>query len=166
LVSQGIEKLEAAISALSRLMGSKALVGMSDKVGQFLEDIRQGKHLEGLLKWTFGFEATQAQVAEMLQVDGLKVDALDEGSKALSELSVMFKQNMGIARSLAVGVTTAGTVLYWIPGIGTKATLLAASIDVLVLASIFLIGKDYTDHGDLLRRVRGIRDIAGEVQSA
>jgi hypothetical protein len=166
LISQGVEKLVAAINALTRLMGNKALAGIKDKVGQFLQDAQKGKPLQELLKWAFGVETAQSHVAEVLQMEGLKLESLDEGSTALKRLPAMFKENMGIVTSLAFAVTLTGTLLSVVPAIGANAVLVAASIDVLILASIILIGRDYTDSGDMLRRVRGVREIVDEVRSA
>jgi hypothetical protein len=167
LFKRGIKKLMAAIAALTRLMGSKALAGIKDEVKQFWEDAQKNKPIDRLLGWAIGVEAARVHVTEVLAADGLGQEALGKGSIEMGKLPAMFKGNMEIAGSMAVAVTFTGTLVAWLaPGIGGSVLLIAALIDVLILASIILMGRDYTDSGDILSRVHGVCGIADGVRPA
>jgi len=164
LFRQGVEKLEGAIDALIRLLGSEALAQIKAKVEEIWQKVKEGEYVAQTLKWAFGVEATRTHIAEILGSEGLERAALDEASNALSQLVIKFKENMAMAQGLTSAVTLAGTLLVLTPLAGPELALVTASAYVLILAAVVLIGMDYADSGRILQRVRGVGEIANSVR--
>jgi hypothetical protein len=164
LFRQGVEKLEGAIDALIRLLGSEVLAQIKAKVEEIWQKVKKGEYIAQTLKWAFGVEATRTHIAEILGSEGLERAALDEASNALSQLVIKFKENMAMAQGLTSAVTLAGTLLALTPLAGPELALVTASAYVLILAAVVLIGMDYADSGRILQRVRGVGEIADSVR--
>jgi hypothetical protein len=159
LFKQGVKKLQDAVNALLRLLGDDVVQKIKTQVNKVWSGLKDGKYVAGPLEWSFGVEETKKQIQDILKSDKLNQESLDEGSNALAKLKVAFKENMGLLSGVAAAVSLAGTLLFFIPAIGPYAALTAASINLLILGAVILIGMDYTDSGILLRRVRGVREI-------
>jgi len=166
LFRQGVEKLEGAIDALIRLLGSEALAQIKAKVEEVWRKVQEGEYVAQALEWAFGVEATRTHIAEILHSEGLKPEALDEASNALDRLAIKFEENMAMVQGLMSAVTLAGTVLALTPLAGPELALLTASAYVLILAAVILIGMDYADSGRILQRVPGVGEIASSVRPA
>jgi hypothetical protein len=72
---------------------------------------------------------------------------------------------MELARGLVAAVTLAGTILALTPLVGLGLALAVASTYLVILASVILLGMDYADSGLVLRRVRGVGEIASSLHS-
>ncbi len=159
LFKQGVELLSSAIDSLTRLFGNDLIGKVKEQVAKIWEDLKGGKYVAGPIAWAFGIDAAREEIAQILKSESLKQTALDEASNAFTQLGVAFKENMGLLQGIAGAVAVAGALLFWIPGLGPNLTLVAASIYLVILGAVVLIGRDYTDSGPL-QRVRGIREVA------
>jgi hypothetical protein len=157
LLRQGIEKLESAVAALMRLLGSDALKAIREKVERIWTKAREGELLSRLLRNALHIDHTQSFVDEILAAGNIARDALNRGSTALVKLSKDFEAKMASARTLISGATFATSVLLLSP-MAPQAALFAASLQVIIFAAVVLIALDYTDTGTL-RWVRGVRDV-------
>jgi hypothetical protein len=163
LFNQGIDKLQSAIDALLRLLGSDLLKKVKAQVEKIWNDLKDGKYVSEPLEWAFGIEETRKEIEAVLLYQGLNEETLDEACKSVAELRIAFKETMGMLSGVVSAVSLAGTLLFMIPGIGQPLALTAASIYVVVLGTVVLIGMDYTDSGILLKRVRGVREIVKDL---
>jgi hypothetical protein len=163
LTRRGIEKLERAIDALFKLLGNDALAKIKEKVEKIWQDVKKGKYVAECIQWTFGIEATRTYIEDILRSEGLSLKVTDGASKELTQLIIKFKETMAMARGIVAAVTLAGAVLIAIPMLGTNLVLLMAFAYLMIFATVILIGMDYADSGTVLRRVRGVREIAKSI---
>jgi hypothetical protein len=160
LFRRGVRKLESAINALLRLLGEDLLKKVKEQVEKLWEGLKGGKYVSGPLEFAFSVKATSDRIDEILARDGLKLEALDDASNALARLKQAFKENMEILSAVVTTISLVGTFLLLIPAIGAQVALIAASANAMILGAVVLIGMDYTDSGILLKRVRGVKEIA------
>jgi hypothetical protein len=158
LYSIGISKLEGAINALIRMLGSEALAKTKDKVAEILNAAREGNLVDRLLEMAFGIQTTKALIDEKMRSRNLNKDELDKASEELAQLKVKFKEKMEMMKRITSAVVLGGILLT--PFVGPNAVLAAASAHVIILAGVVLIGMDYTDSGCILNQVRGVGEIA------
>lgn len=161
LIRAGIEKLKGAINALLQLLGNDALQKVKAEIEKFWKSVKDGKFIEEQLKKIFGIEDTKSKVEDILKSQNLRLEALDGASKELGKLIVKFKDAMSMTRRILSAITVAGAVLTFLFG-GVAALPLAIAYFV-VLAAVILTGMDYADAGFVLKRVRGIREIAQSI---
>jgi len=62
--------------------------------------------------------------------------------------------------STAITLISSGALFLTPLAASPEVVGLVALIQLTVLAAVILIGKDFTDSGDILRRVQGMREIA------
>jgi hypothetical protein len=158
LFVQGVKKLQNAVMSLLRLLGDDLVQKIKDQVQKVWSGLKDGKYTEGPITWAFGIEETKQQIAAVLGSDKLNQDSLDESCNALARLKAAFKETMGLLSGILAAVSLAAFFLALIPAIGSYVALIVVSIDLLILGGV--IGMDYTDSGFILRRVRGVREIA------
>jgi len=166
LFRQGVQKLEAAIGALIQLLGSEALAQIKAKVEEMWRKVREGEYVDQALEWAYGVKATRTHIAEVLGSEGLEREGVDQASNALDQLVVKFKESMALSRGLISAVTLAGPLLALTPLAGPELALLTASAYLLIVATVVLMGMDYADSGRILRRVRGVGEIASGLRPA
>lgn len=164
LISQGIEKLKKAMDALIELLDSKALAAIKDRGEQVWKDLRDGKLLGQVLGWAFHVDATRKHIQEIMQTEGLKIDALNKACDDVAQLKIKFQENMTIARRIAAAVALAGTVLAMTTIGASTAALATASAYALIFGGVVLVGMDYADSGRILDRVRGVDEIASSLK--
>ncbi|HTG17448.1 MAG TPA: hypothetical protein VK747_19520 [Blastocatellia bacterium] len=160
LFSQGIKKLQSAVDALMRLLGNDLLKKVKEQVGKIWNGFKDGKYVSAPLEWAFGIEGAKKEIEAALLSQGLNQQTLDEASNAVAKLRISFKENMGMLSGVVSAVSLAGTLLFIVPAIGQPLTLAAASIYVVILGAVVLIGMDYTDSGTVLKRIHGVGEIA------
>jgi hypothetical protein len=164
LFRQGLKKLTSAIDALIRLLGSEPLIRIKDKVKVLWQKVEEGSYITQALEKMFEAQATRAQITEILSLQELKQEVLDEASTALVQLEINFKENMAIIRSLAATIGLAAAILAVTSLMGPGVALAIVSAYVVIMAAVILIGRDYTDSGRILQRVRGVGEIANSVR--
>lgn len=166
LFRQGVEKLIGAIRALIHLLGSDALARIRVQVEKIWQDVNDGKRVAQALEWAFRVEATRTRIAEILQSQDLKREALDKSSNDLAQLAITFKEDMAMVLGITSTVTLAGRLLTLTPIAGPELALMAASAYGVIMGAIVLIGMGYTDSGLIFRRVRGVGEIVSSVRPA
>lgn len=167
LIGQGAEILQNTVNSLVSWVGNDALTHFKEKISEFLKKVlNEDDIIKKSLEWVLGVDSTKASLAAALGVGGFEQGALDDGTGSLTRLSDSYKESMGFARSVVSALSLVGAGLLLIPAAGTKAALLIASANVLVLAVVILVGMDYADSGSVLRRVRGVGSIIGDLKAA
>ena len=166
LLRSGIEKICASVNALVDLLGTEPLTLIKEKLKDLLDKMKDGEYISQTLEWTFGVKETKSYVTEMIGITGLELKALDQASGALSQLSDGFRNYMSIAQGLTSTVTLSVGILSVTPLAGPPLTLFFASVYLLIVAAVVLLGMDYADSGKLLQRVRGVRGIVQDVRPA
>lgn len=164
LFRYGVEKLEGAMDALIRLLGSETLAKIKAEVEEVWKRVKEGEHVAQVLGWAFRVDDARTHISEILRSERLKLEKLDDASNALTPLPITFKEIMVMAERMAAAVTIGGFALTLIPLAGPSPALLTAFAYLLILAAVLLIGMDYADSGFLLQRVRGVREIAEGVR--
>jgi hypothetical protein len=159
LFRKGLEKLQRAIGALLRFVGSDVLEKARDSVQHVWKEITEGKHVDRALTWAFGAEETRRHVAAVLAAATPTAPALEMAGGELAELNRRFGEVMGVGRLLAGAIGLGATVALLTP-LGVQGALAAASLNVLLLGTVIVIGTDYTDASRVFRSVRGVREIA------
>jgi hypothetical protein len=164
LFGQGLAKLENAVNALIKLLGSETLEKIKDQVAKLWGDIKQGKYLDDAFRYLYQVDQTKQMVAKSLQAGDLQIQALDQRRQELAKLGVAFKESMSFASGIVAALSLAGSLLALAaatsPALaGSPAVLILAGAFSLVLAYIVLNGMDYADTTSLLKRVKGVRGI-------
>ena len=163
LFNLGLQKLRAAFSALTRLLGSNALKAINEQVGKLWEKVKEGKYYDQALGWAFQVTETQKYVEIRLSSSQYTTQGVDRGSDELVNLQAAFKEAMGLVGGITAALALAGSLLAFTALAGPQLALALAAAYIVILAGILLIGRDYTDSETLLKRVRGVRQIADEL---
>jgi hypothetical protein len=166
LFRQGLTKLENAINALIKLLGSGTLDKIKDQVAKLWGDIKQGKYIDDAFRYLYQVKQTQEMVDKSLGGKNLQIKALDDRRQELVKLGVAYKESMSFASGIVAALSLAGSLLTLAaatsPALaGSPAALILAGAFSLVLAYVVLNGLDYADATPLLKRVRGVRQICG-----
>lgn len=165
LLRRGLTKLEQAIDALIRIVGSEALARVRERAAALWQKITATNDpLEAVLRWAFQVgdaEAEVERVASSAQLDG---EALDAASSAVAALRVRFRRTAEVLKqavaALATALAVAGLVAVFVPGLLAQLPVASALAYGVVLGVVLLIGLDYADSGGWLGRVDGIRTVA------
>jgi hypothetical protein len=156
LLRLGLRKVEAALDALSRLVGRDALGAIKERIQALLEKAREGV-VRQAAQALLDVEGARAHVAAALTGD-LRVDAVNDGTDALAQLESGFK---GKSRYLDYAVGAAGLLGTLGSATGHPGLLIAsAAALVLTLAVSVLLAMDHADAAHGLRLVPGVREIA------
>jgi hypothetical protein len=162
LIRKGLEKLERAIAALLRFVGSDVLDRARERAQQVWNDIKEGKHVDRALAWAFGTEETARHVEQVLAGGTPASTALERAGHELEELDRRFGEVMGVARLLA-GAIGIGAGIALLTPLGPQGALAVGSLNLLLLGVVIVIGTDYTDESRVFRSVRGVRQIASSL---
>ena len=169
--ARGPARLDEVAHRAAAVVGTRAATAYGEQVaGELAAGLAQrdvavvsgGAYLAAPILWAFGADGLKEEIDVALKDARLEIARLDEGSAALAELSVTFKEKMGLLAGVSKAVSLAGTILFLVPGVGTQLTMVAGSIYAIVLAGVVLVGRDYTDSGPF-KQVTGIRDITRDL---
>jgi len=159
-INQGIEKIKSAVNALLELLGNSALAEIKDEIVKLWNDVTGGGIVSYLLAKAFAVKTTSENIEIILKRDGLDKDKLDQASNDLTQLMFPYRNDIAIAKKATKAISFAAAVLLVIPIAAPKVALLAAIAYGLILSGVVLVGIDYADSGRILRRVRGVGEIA------
>ena len=159
LFRRGLEIFAEAINSLTSLLGHDLIQQVRQQIESIWEKLKTGAYAEAPIIWAFGVDVVRGEIDKILASDGLEVTTLDQASTELAQLAAGFERNTGLLKGIASAVALAGTFLFLIPTAGPQIALTAASIYVVILGALILIGRDYTDVGPL-NRVQGVGQIA------
>jgi len=158
LVRLGARKIDAAIGALLRLLGSESLKRSRSAVEEFVEQARpQGVRI-AIVEMVLGIAETRNAVDAVLARTDHAADALDRASDELARVRAAFATKKKFFEGIASAIALAGTLGTLI--FGPTVALFSATAFVLVLAGAFLVAMDFADSRDILRRVHGVGEIA------
>jgi hypothetical protein len=163
LISQGIQKMKQAIDDLVRLISNDAITTIKDKIKEIWSDREKGI-VDSLLAKIIGVEATRASITTILSLEGIDKDTATQGSNDLSQLLIPYKGNIEMAKKSVKAISFFSGVLVLTPFAGQKIALFAASSYLIILAAVVLVAMDYADSGGILRRVRGVGEIANDLR--
>jgi hypothetical protein len=158
LVRLGARKIDAAISALLKLLGRESVKRARSAVEEFVDKAQpQGVRLT-VVEMVLGVAETRKAVDAVVDRPDHDADALDRASDELARVRAAFATKKkffeGISSAIALAGTI-GTVIF-----GPPVAVFSATAFVLVLAGAFLVAMDFADSRDILRRVRGVGEIA------
>ncbi|MCU1267253.1 MAG: hypothetical protein JWM21_3571 [Acidobacteria bacterium] len=159
-IQLGIDKIRSVIKTLMDLVGSDALREIGREVVQLWRDVTGGSLVGNLLSNLFAVQKTKDGIGEIIKIDGLDKDKVDKGTNDLAQLALPYQNDMAMAKKAVKVISLSATVLLVIPVAGVKVALLAAAAYGVVLSAVVLVGMDYSDSGRLLKRVRGVGEIA------
>jgi hypothetical protein len=159
LIGLGVRKLRRAFATLANLLGHEAVRQVKGKVDDLWKKVTSGEALAALLRTAFDVETTRQSIATILS-GSVEHDRVDGASAEIDALVERYKGTMGLVGAISSAIAFTAGVLAFVPGAGTSFTLALALAELLVVASVLLIGMDYADSGRVLRRVRGVGDIA------
>ncbi|MEP6912150.1 MAG: hypothetical protein ABI923_05320 [bacterium] len=163
LIKQGMEKMESAVNALIKLLGNDAVAKIKDEIVKLWNDVTGGGIVSYLLGKAFAVETTTEKIKNILKLKALNKDKLDQASNDLAQLLLPYKNDLAIAKKATQAISFSAAVLLVIPIAAPKVALLAAFAYGLVLSGVVLVGSDYADSGGILRRVRGVGEIANSL---
>jgi hypothetical protein len=168
LIKKGIKKIRSAIDALVALIGNESLTRIRDHIKDLWNETGQ-KSLDGwtreLLAKFMGVEATR-KIVKDLPTDPLRKETVDAASNELSRLVQPFKNEMEMSKKMVSTISLVAAILFILPLAGQKVALFAAIFYLLVLSRALLVSMDYCDSGAILRRVRGIGEIANSLRAS
>lgn len=168
LIKKGIKKIRSAIDALVALIGNESLTRIRDHIKDLWNETGQ-KSLDGwtreLLAKFMGVEATR-KIVKDLPADPLRKETVDAASNELSRLVQPFKNEMEMSKKMVSAISLVAAILFILPLAGQKVALFAAIFYLLVLSRALLVSMDYCDSGAILRRVRGVGEIANSLRAS
>jgi len=160
LMTLGASKIRAAFDALARLVDSRALQAIRDKVDAFLEQSR-GRLVRATVEQLVDARGVRTHVNGAITSPSFDPTAVPAASVALDDLGAGFR---GKLRYLNYGVAASG-LLGTVGTLTGRLELVAASAAALVLtlAVATLVALDHADSTRLLNLVAGIRRISDGV---
>ena len=163
-IQLGIEKIKSVMKTVNDVLGSDILKKFSAEVAELWKEITGGGLVNSLLRKVFGVEETSGGIEEILKLESLDKGKVDQGTKALAELALPYRNEMAMAKKAVKAISLSVAVLLVIPVAGTKVALLAATAYGLVLSLVVLDGMDYTGSRGLLTRVHGVSEITDSLR--
>jgi hypothetical protein len=163
LVRLGARKIEAAIQALVRLLGTDSVKRTRSAVERFVKQTRPNGVRAAVVEAILGVGETRAAVTSVLERREADGSALDRASEELARLRVSFAAKKRLLEGISAAITLAGALGSII--FGPPVALFAAAAFLLLLAGAFLLAMDFTDSRDILRRVRGVGEIAQSLEA-
>jgi hypothetical protein len=165
LLRRGLKKLEQALDALIRIVGSEALARVRDRAAVLWQKITEGTDpVQTVLGWAFQIGDAEEEVKRAASSARLDPHAVDEASSALVTLRVRFRRTAEVLKQtvavLASALAVAGLVAVFVPGLLAQLPAAAAFAYGVLLGAVLLIGLDYADSGRWLGRVEGVRTVA------
>ncbi len=164
LIRLGLNKLEAALDTLIRLLGDDLLAQIKQRIEEFWNRVMEGETVTRTVAWALDVEGARAFVTELLQ-DSQNFDpaAVERAGDELGQLGLRFADTMKLAERMASAVTLAWAILALTPVAVASLAGAVASSYALILATVIVLGRDYTDTGSLSQRVPGVREIARSI---
>lgn len=163
LISQGARKMKQAIDDLVRLIGNDSILQIRDKIRELWDDREKGI-VDTLLGTIIGVETTRANITTIVSLKGIVRETADQASNDLSQLLITYNNNMEMAKKAVKAISFGSSLLILTPFAGHNIALFAASSYLIILAAAILVAMDYADSGRILRRVRGVGEIANGLQ--
>lgn len=167
LIKKGMEKIQSAVEALVNLIGNDALTKIKDRIKELWQEIGQKK----LDEWTnevlgrfIGVEATRGTVDDVLS-STLNEEALRQASAEVSNLTQPYKDSTEMAKKAVGAISLISGIAFVLPIAGQKIAFFAALAYLVILSGVLLIAMDYCDSGRILRRVRGVGEIANALRA-
>lgn len=159
LINQGVQKMKQAVDDLVRLIGNDAISKIRDRIKEIWKEREKGI-VDTLLANIIGVATTRDRIITILSLKGIDKNIADQGSNDLSQLLIPYKNNMEMAKKAVKAISFASSVLIFTPIAGQHVALFAASSYLIILAAVVVVAMDYADSGGILKRVRGIGEIA------
>ncbi len=163
LFAQGVQKLEDAIDALIRLLGNKALEKIKAQVKAIWKDVTEGKYTTLALEHVFDTQGAREYLKPILEKPNLEMSRLDNASTQLLVLQGQFKDTMQTLGAITSALTLGGSFLALTTLATPELALGMALAYLVVMGAVLLSGMDYADAGKIIKRVAGVRVIAGNV---
>ena len=172
LFTQGIEKIASALRGLVELLGTDALSAIKERLSAAWKKLSSGEAVTQALELLFQVENTKDKIASIVVTPTLTRGRLDESTKALADLEVRFKETMAIwsavraAVVFGAAIVGAAAIIPVVAPIAGPAELVAVALYVTIIAGVTLLGLDYADSGDILKRVDGVGKIVERVRTS
>lgn len=166
LINKGVQKIKDAVDFLTKVVGSEMLENIKGRIRELWDEIGKKKSdelIDQVLAKFIGIGATEKIINEAL-ARALTEQALDEASDQVSQLTQSYKDKMKMARTAITTVSLVAGVLFFIPGAGHNAALVAAGAYLIVLSGALLVAQDYCDSGHGLNWVHGVGSVAGSLR--
>jgi hypothetical protein len=168
LLRRGLKKLEQALDALIRIVGSDALARVRERAAELWTKVTETTDpLQAVLRWAFQVGDAEEEVKRAASSARLDPQAVDEASSALVALRVRFRRTAEVLKQtvavLAGALAIAGLVAAFVPGLLAQLPAAAAFAYGALLGVVLLIGLDYADSGSWLGRVDGVRTVASRL---
>ena len=165
LIKKGIDKIQAAIDALTELIGSASLTDLKNRITDLWNEIgtkKLNEWTDGVLAGLIGVETTRSRI-DVIMASAPESKAVDRASNELSQLGQSYKDKMAMAKRIVSATSIVAGLLFLWPGVGQKLALFAGGSYIVVLAGALLIARDYCDSGHGLGWVRGVGAIADSI---
>ncbi len=158
LVRRGMRKVRAALTALTELIGLPTLAGLRDVVVSIWHRLTDQDPIARVITWALDVSVTEDVVAQV-RTDQVDPTSMRDAVGELEQLQVKFNGIVTLARAILTAATAAAAVLSLILTPATVAPF-AAGAYAIIIAFVVVSGRDYVDSGSVLRRVRGVGEIA------
>jgi hypothetical protein len=160
LVVRSIEAVKRALDTLKNLIGSQNLDDITERVEKTLEEIRKGEGaLQIFLKYSYGYEPGQQQLAGLIQTSAADAARLDAGVATLVALEQQILQMFVIERRLVAALRRLRQPLDFLLkrfGGTLPLDLLIGGGQLLMIDIALLRGMDYADTTQVVTLVDGI----------
>lgn len=163
LLRKGIEKLKAAIEALSELFGKDAFDKVRDQIGEIWQ--QAGEVGRALLTRLLGAQGVKARIEEILSGSSLPISAVDGASNALPVLAAEFARNNKLLRALVRAIDLAAGLLALLSFAGPWLGLALGTAYLSTIGGVLLVGGEYTGGRRLLRWVDGVEQVAERIHT-
>ena len=159
LIRAGLKAIDKALATLRRIIPDHLYAAVRERIEDLWRRVERQEPGPALVGWLIGVEGVRRQVDEALGGQPLDVARLDDASDALEALSERFARNMQLVRRVVRAVAATGTLLSLAGLAIPHLALVIAGAALLAAAAVVLLAMDYTDTGDLLRFVTGVRRV-------
>jgi hypothetical protein len=164
LAARALDALKRALDTLKGFLGP-ALVGkIEERIAKIVSEIRKGENpLQVSLKYAYGYDQGQKDIATWLDTSRTDLAAIDKGTQALAELRQGMVQAFTLLKRISAGIGGLGGPLKWILqrfGGTLPIDLLMGGAYFLVIDIALLRGMDYADTSRIFNWVDGVVTIS------
>jgi hypothetical protein len=160
LVARALEATKRAIETLKSILGPKLLDKVEERLNKILDEIHHGEHvLHAFLKYSYGYDAGQKDIATWLQISQADHATIDAGIRTVGVLQQQMIQAFSLHKRIITTLSSLRWPLDWILKKfgGTLPLDLLMGLAFLLMSDIALLrGMDYADTTKIITFVEGI----------
>ena len=173
LAALAARKLQRGLDVLLKMLPGDIAQSLRERVAGFWNDVLGPQALKAALRHAFDVPEADAHRRRLADRADLRVTAVAGALADLEPLSARFDRTMELVKRVAKTVAVAAAAVVALSAVSATIAaaapttgLVAVGAYVLLLAIVIAVGRDYTDSGRSLGRVRGVRSLLADAEAA